>query len=66
MIAQLQPLSNIGGSFYVTATDLKYVTFRGITFEVDNFVPGPQGYNNDYNGETTLPEAIDCERLPGT
>ena len=60
VIAQLQPLSAISGSL-LTATDLNYVTFRGITFEVDNFVPPPQGYNDDYNGETTLPEAIDCE-----
>ena len=27
----------------LTATDLKYVTFRGITFEVDNFVPRHKG-----------------------
>jgi hypothetical protein len=60
VIAQLQPLSNIGASL-LTASDLKNVTFRGLTFEVDNFVPAPQGYNDDFNGETTLPEAIDCE-----
>jgi hypothetical protein len=60
VIAQLQPSSAIAGSL-LSATQLKYVTFRGITFEVDNFVPPPQGFNNDYNGEVSLPEAIDCE-----
>ncbi len=60
VIAQLQPVSATGGSL-VSATDLSYVTFRGITFEVDNYVPPASGFNNDENGESTLPEAIDCE-----
>ncbi len=60
VIAQLEPASTIAGSL-LSATNLKNVTFRGITFEVDNFVPGPTGYHDDYNGETTLPEAVDCE-----
>jgi hypothetical protein len=60
VIAQLQPPSALEGSL-LSATGLQYVTFRGITFEVDNFVPPPQGFNNDFNGETTLPEALDCE-----
>ncbi len=60
VIAQVEPASTIAGSL-LSATNLKYVTFRGITFEVDNFVPGPKGYNDDFNGETTLPEAVDCE-----
>jgi hypothetical protein len=60
VIGQLEPISTIGGSLF-SATNLKYVTLRGITFEVDNFVPGPSGFSDDYNGETTLPEAIECE-----
>ena len=60
VIAQVQPVSPMGGSL-VSATDLKYVTFRGITFEVDNYVPPPSGFSNDENSEATLPEAIDCE-----
>jgi uncharacterized protein YjdB len=50
----------IGGSL-LSATNLKYVTFQGITFEVDNFYPNSVGFNNDVNGEMTLPQAIDCE-----
>ncbi len=51
----------IGGSL-LYATNLQYVTFRGITFEVDNFYPSyDTGFNNDINGEMSLPQAIDCE-----
>jgi hypothetical protein len=50
----------IGGSL-ISATGLSYVTFQGLTFEVDNFVPGASGFNNDVNGEMSLPQAIDCE-----
>ena len=46
-------------SFY--ATGLNYVTFQGITFEVDNFYPNSIGFNNDANGEMSLPQALDCE-----
>ena len=60
VIAQTSPVSPIGGSL-ISATDLNYVTFKEITFEVDNFVPPPGGYNNDENSDDTLPEAIDCE-----
>jgi hypothetical protein len=60
IIPQLQPVSPVGGSL-LSATDLKYVTFRGITFEVDNYIPPPTGFNNDVNSDDTLPEAIDCE-----
>jgi hypothetical protein len=60
VIAQIEPLTSIGASL-VSAVDLRYVSFRGITFEVDNFVPGPEGFNTDENSEDTLPEAIDCE-----
>jgi hypothetical protein len=60
VIAQLQPVSAIGGSL-ISATNLSYVTFQGLTFEVDNFVPPPTGFATDENSEATLPEAIDCE-----
>jgi hypothetical protein len=51
----------IGGSL-ISATNLKYVTFENITFEVDNFVPSyTTGFNNDINGEMSVPQAIDCE-----
>jgi hypothetical protein len=51
----------VGGSL-LWATGLKYVTFSGITFEADNFVPAyATGYNNDINGELSAPQAIDCE-----
>jgi len=59
-IPQLQPATPTGGSI-IAATQLSYVTFRGITFEVDNFIPPPSGFNNDTNGENTLPAAVDCE-----
>ena len=60
MIAQLAPVCSIGGSL-ISATNLSNVTFKGITFEVDNYVPPPSGFNNDTNSENSLPEAIDCE-----
>jgi hypothetical protein len=50
----------VGGSL-ISATNLNYVTFQGITFEVDNFYPNSVGFNNDVNGEMSLPQAIDCE-----
>jgi hypothetical protein len=50
----------VGGSL-LWATDLSWVTFRGITFEVDDFIPAATGFNNDVNGEMSLPQAIDCE-----
>jgi hypothetical protein len=59
-IAQLQPVSTSGGTL-ISATGLNYAIFRGIVFEVDNFVPLPTGLNTDDNGEGGLPEAIDCE-----
>ena len=59
VIAQVQPVSAIGGSL-ISAIYLDCVTFRGITFEVDNFVPPPGGFNNDEMSDDTLPEAIDC------
>jgi hypothetical protein len=60
VIAQIEPVSAQGGSL-ISAFDLRYVTFRGITFEVDNYLPPPSGFNNDQNTEYTLPVAIDCE-----
>jgi hypothetical protein len=51
----------IGGSL-ISATKLSYVTFKNITFEVDNFIPSYMtGFNNDVNGEMSVPQAIDCE-----
>jgi hypothetical protein len=50
----------IGGSL-ISATQLNYATFQGITFEADNFIPSATGFNNDINGELSLPQAIDCE-----
>lgn len=60
VIAQLQPPDSVSGSL-LSALGLNYVTFRGITFEVDNFMPSISGFNDDENGESVLPEAIDCE-----
>jgi hypothetical protein len=62
VIAQTQPVSGTypGGSL-ISAANLKYVTFRGIVFEVDNYVSSPQGFNNDDSPEYNLPQAIDCE-----
>jgi hypothetical protein len=51
----------IGGSL-IWATGLQYVTFNGIDFEVDSFYPSlSTGFNNDVNGEMSVPQAIDCE-----
>jgi hypothetical protein len=59
VIAQLQPVSPIGGSL-LSAIYVDCVTFRGITFEVDNFIPSALGFNSDELSEDTLPEAVDC------
>jgi hypothetical protein len=60
IIPQLQPASATGGSM-LNATRLQYVTFQGIVFEMDNFIPPAVGFNDDENGENTLPAAVDCE-----
>jgi hypothetical protein len=60
VIAQLGPADSQGGSL-LSAFGLQNVTFRGLTFEVDNYVPPASGFNNDQNTEYTLPVAIDCE-----
>jgi len=50
------------GASLLSATNLQYVTFKGLTFEMDNFYPSyDTGFNNDYNDQTSLPQAIDCE-----
>jgi len=53
--------TNYIGASLISATNLSYVTFQGITFEIDNFYPNSIGFNNDENGEMSLPQAIDCE-----
>ncbi len=60
VLPQLQPANPTSGSILL-ATYLNYVTFRGIIFEMDNFIPPASGFNDDQNGEITLPAAIDCE-----
>ncbi len=59
VIPQIAPVSPIGGSL-ISAIYLDWVTFRGITFEIDNFIPPPSGVNYDERSGDTLPEAIDC------
>jgi hypothetical protein len=59
VIAQVQPVTPTGGSL-ISAIYLDAVTFRGITFEVDNYIPPALGFNNDELSDDTLPEAIDC------
>jgi hypothetical protein len=58
-IPQVQPVSPAGGSL-ISGVYLDYVTFAGIAFEADNYVPPPTGFNSDETGSATLPEAIDC------
>jgi hypothetical protein len=60
IIPQLQPVGPTGGSI-LSASLLSYVTFQGIIFEMDNFLPPASGFNNDQTGESSLPAAIDCE-----
>ena len=60
LIPQLKPATQNGGSI-LSAVQLNYVTFQGIVFEMDNFVPPAAGFSDDENGENTLPAAIDCE-----
>ncbi len=59
-IAQ-QSASNPAGGSLISATNLSYVTFQGITFAIDNFIPPATGFNQDNNGENSVPSAIDCE-----
>jgi len=56
------PAQDYIGASLLSATNLQYVTFKGITFEMDNFYPSyDTGFNNDINGQMSLPQAIDCE-----
>lgn len=60
--SQGNELNDYTGGSLIWATSLSFVTFKGITFEVDNFVPSySTGFNNDVNGEMSVPQAIDCE-----
>jgi hypothetical protein len=56
-----EPATDAVGGSLIAATNLSWVTFQGITFEIDNFIPSPTGFNNDDNGELTVPQAIGCE-----
>jgi hypothetical protein len=55
------PATDYQGAGLLYATNLNYVNFQGITFEMDDFYPNNIGFNNDVNGEYALPQAIDCE-----
>jgi hypothetical protein len=44
-----------------SASGLSYVNFDGITFQMDDFVPAFNGFNNDDNGDVAVPQAVDCE-----
>jgi hypothetical protein len=59
VIPQIQPAGPLRGSL-ISGLYLDCVTFSGIAFEVDNFVPPPSGFNNDETSSDTLPEAIEC------
>lgn len=60
VIPQVQAASTTGGSL-VSAVNLSYVSFSGITFEMDAWTTPATGFTDDENGENTLPAAIDCE-----
>jgi hypothetical protein len=56
----------VGGSLIwaqdsIGTAGLSNVTFSNIGFEIDDFVPTLAGFNNDVNGELSVPQAIDCE-----
>jgi len=55
------PASDYVGASLLFANNLSYVTFRGLAFAVDNFMPSASGLNNDINEAYTLPQAVDCE-----
>jgi len=55
------PATDYFGASLLLASNLNYVTFSGLTFEVDDFVPSATGFNNDANSEYPVPQAIDCE-----
>jgi hypothetical protein len=53
VVPQAQPILELAGA--------QWLVFRGLTVEMDNYVPGSSGYNTDDNGETNLPGAISCD-----
>src|SRR5580704_10494306 len=55
------PATDFVGASLLFASQLSYVTFSGINFEIDNYVPAAGGFNNDSNEELSVPQAIDCE-----
>jgi hypothetical protein len=55
------PATDFVGASLIFASQLSYVTFSGISFEMDNYVPSATGFNNDSNEELPVPQAIDCE-----
>jgi hypothetical protein len=55
------PAANFVGASVMFASHLSYVTFSGISFEMDNYIPSASGFNNDGNGEFAVPQAMDCE-----
>ncbi len=55
------PATNYVGASLLMASNLSYVTFSGLSFEMDDFVPSATGFNNDSNEEFPVPQAIDCE-----
>ena len=60
VIPQVQAASSTGGSL-VAASSLSYFTFQALVFEMDAWTIPATGFNDDENGENTLPAAIDCE-----
>jgi len=56
-----EPATDYVGASLLFASGLSYVTFSGLTFEVDNYLPSSTGFNNDSNDEFAVPQAIDCE-----
>lgn len=55
------PATDFVGASVVFANQLSYVTFSGITFEVDNYVPPSGGVNNFNSNAYAMPQAVDCE-----
>jgi len=56
-----EPATDFMGGSLLFANNLNNVTFTGIIFEIDNFIPSLTGFNNDANSEYAVPQAIDCE-----
>ena len=55
------PATDYIGASLLLASKLQYVTFNGLTFEMDDFIPSSTGVNNDNSEEFAIPQAIDCE-----